>query len=188
MKLIFTNCYSFNGFDHVLSKNAMVLENILKRDAPILHAKEEELRLGKQGGDTPVVKKAKPAPSVNISPEKAELRKYRHVLDKLAHHPTFYAFGAPVDPVLLKIPTYFEIIKRPMDFGTIRKKFDKNRYETTNDLLADVKQVFVNCYLFNVPDDVVSKMGKELETEFIRLCKAKDLPTIQVSRPAPTHT
>ena len=36
-------------------------------------------------------------------------------------------FHKPVDPVLLGIPDYFDIIKHPMDFATIKVKLIKNK-------------------------------------------------------------
>lgn len=200
MRLIFTNCYTFNGFDHVISLNAKVLEGILNKEGPNLRKKEEQLRSG-ASSSTASASSSSPSPSSSkhlpgtsnnvkshsttklpkeISPAKAELRKYKSVLEKLTSHPSYYAFGAPVDPVLLQIPTYFDIIKKPMDFGTIRKKLDSNKYANADQLLKDAKQVFINCYLFNIPDDIVSKMGHDLQDEFNRLCSARGLRTITV--------
>ncbi|KAI8088239.1 hypothetical protein BDF21DRAFT_378346 [Thamnidium elegans] len=196
MRLIFTNCYTFNGFDHVISLNAKVLEGILNKEGPNLRKKEEQLRTGTSSSSTsasssPSSSKHLPGTSnikshsntkvpKEISPAKAELRKYKSVLEKLTNHPSYYAFGVPVDPVLLQIPTYFDIIKKPMDFGTIRKKLDTNKYANADQLLKDAKQVFINCYLFNIPDDIVSKMGHDLQDEFNRLCSARGLRTITV--------
>lgn len=187
MRLIFTNCYTFNGFDHVISLNAKVLEGILNKEGPNLRKKEEQLRTS-SGSSSSSSSKHLPGkghssstkPSKEISPAKAELRKYKNVLEKLSSHPSYYAFGVPVDPVLLQIPTYFDIIKKPMDFGTIRKKLDSNKYANADQLLKDAKQVFINCYLFNIPDDIVSQMGHELQNEFNRLCTARGLRTINV--------
>lgn len=195
MRLIFTNCYTFNGFDHVISLNAKVLEGILNKEGPILRKKEEFLKSGATSSSSSSSSSpsssskhlpgSKPSPSntklsKEISPAKAELRKYKSVLEKLTNHPSYYAFGVPVDPVLLQIPTYFDIVKKPMDFGTIRKKLDSNKYANADQLLKDAKQVFINCYLFNIPDDIVSKMGRDLQTEFNRLCTARGLRTINV--------
>ena len=34
----------------------------------------------------------------------------------------------PVDPIALGVPNYFEVIKRPMDLGTIKTKLHNNTY------------------------------------------------------------
>lgn len=60
-------------------------------------------------------------------------------------------FNAPVDPMALNIPTYFNIIKEPMDIGTIRNKVDKLAYKNINDLKSDIEQVLKNCFTFNAP-------------------------------------
>jgi hypothetical protein len=39
-----------------------------------------------------------------------------------------WLFHEPVDPVRLKIADYLDIIKHPMDFGTIKKKLYSNAY------------------------------------------------------------
>ncbi|RCI03150.1 hypothetical protein CU098_000195, partial [Rhizopus stolonifer] len=201
MRLIFTNCYTFNGFDHLLSQHAKTLENILNKEGPALRRKEEELKneaitnttvVHTSNGHTkpsPAVATTPSTPPVATSPSSAtspnlvELRKYKSVLDRLRHHPHYFAFGAPVDVELLQIPTYHDIIKKPMDFGTIRRKLDKGKYTHPDQLLKDAKQVFINCYMFNMPDDVVTQMGKDLQAEFNRLSSSRGLRTIQIDLP-----
>ncbi|KAI8388692.1 Bromodomain-containing protein [Radiomyces spectabilis] len=198
-RLIFTNCYTFNGFDHPISHSAKTLETIFNKEIPNLRRKEEQLNAEATASPSPSpapangTKTSKPAPakpreksaSASPNPVKNELRKYKSVLDKLQSHPSYYAFGAPVDPVLLQIPMYFDIIKNPMDFGTIRKKMEDSEYRSTEALLKDVEQVFVNCYLFNLSDDIVYQMGKELEARFNKLCAAKGLKGVHVSMDPP---
>lgn len=48
-----------------------------------------------------------------------ELRPCWRILQTLKKHPSSWPFLEPVDPIALGIPTYFEIIKEPMDFSTI---------------------------------------------------------------------
>ena len=77
-----------------------------------------------------------------------------------------YPFMVPVDPVALNIPSYHSIIKKPMDFGTIKTKLDNGEYENAKEFEADAKQVFQNCYKFNRPGDDIYKIGQELESIF----------------------
>jgi hypothetical protein len=62
-------------------------------------------------------------------------------------------FNKPVDPLADGCPDYFEIIKNPMDFGTIKERLDSNFYLFANQFKADVELVFYNCFLYN-PDDL----------------------------------
>jgi len=87
-------------------------------------------------------------------------------LKKPRHWQANQYFLAPVDPVALQIPTYWKVVKKPMDLGTVQSKLDANEYEKAKDFEEDVRQVFKNCYLFNKPGDLVYKSGEELEKLF----------------------
>lgn len=43
-----------------------------------------------------------------------------------------YYFTEPVDPVKYNIMDYFDIVSKPMDLGTIKKKLAHNCYSTPN--------------------------------------------------------
>jgi len=75
-------------------------------------------------------------------------------------------FTHPVDPVALNIPTYFQVIKKPMDLSTVRQKLDNGLYEKAKDFEEDVRLVFKNCYKFNPEGDYVYSRGQELEKLF----------------------
>jgi len=51
-----------------------------------------------------------------------KFNEYDKILDKLMAQPNAWPFNKPVDPVELKIPDYFDIIRKPMDLGTVKKK------------------------------------------------------------------
>ena len=48
------------------------------------------------------------------------------ILDELLNHPISRVFSEPVDPVADEAPDYFDIIKTPMDFSTVRKNWMKD--------------------------------------------------------------
>ncbi|KAH7330864.1 hypothetical protein KP509_20G005700 [Ceratopteris richardii] len=56
-------------------------------------------------------------------PEKKVLR---GILDKLQKKDRYGAFSAPVDAN--EVPDYYDVIKEPMDFGTMRKRISSNFY------------------------------------------------------------
>ena len=85
-------------------------------------------------------------------------------------------FAEPVDPVELGIPDYFDVIKQPMDLGTIIKELEKGRtrgwhtikYKTPGDVLKDVALVWHNCFTYNVEDAVIRGMCRKCQTVFER--------------------
>jgi hypothetical protein len=65
--------------------------------------------------------------------------------------------------VKLNIPDYFTIIKNPMDFGTVKSKFQAGEYSSSDELYADMKLVFYNCRLYNKPETDIVKMCNNVE-------------------------
>ena len=45
----------------------------------------------------------------------------------------------------------------------MRRKFDKHRYHSSEELCADIKLMFTNCYEYNKPGSLIFKEAKELE-------------------------
>lgn len=41
-----------------------------------------------------------------------------------------FFYQKPVDPVALALPDYYEVVKKPMDLSTIKKKFDTYQYNS----------------------------------------------------------
>ncbi|TMW55146.1 hypothetical protein Poli38472_013908 [Pythium oligandrum] len=64
-------------------------------------------------------------------------------------------FNTPVDPVALGLTTYNDIIKKPMDLGTIRSRLSAGQYVTPDEFAADVRLVFENAKTFNPPTHYV---------------------------------
>lgn len=100
-------------------------------------------------------------------------------------------FNQPVDPVLLNIPDYPNIIKHPMDFGTVhqvclscfyaffscavvRRFIDVNHkqrmidgtYKTPDDFISDMRLVFRNAFVYNRQGTDVWNMAEKLSRQF----------------------
>jgi len=60
-----------------------------------------------------------PTESLGLDPALAECHR---ILIDLRKHADAAPFNQPVDPVSLNIPDYFNVIKNPMDLGTIMVK------------------------------------------------------------------
>lgn len=85
-----------------------------------------------------------------------------------------WPFLYPVDPVALNIPTYFKIVKKPTDLGTIKMKLDNGEFNTAKEFHAEVKLMFQNCYKFNPVGDNIHELGKQLEVIFDELWATKE--------------
>jgi len=84
------------------------------------------------------------------------------VLRILRDHEHGWVFNCPVDPVELGLPDYFDIIKNPMDLGTINKKLDKGEYSSIEAFDTDVRLTFDNAMLYNEMNSPVHTMAKTL--------------------------
>lgn len=74
-----------------------------------------------------------------------------------------WPFYKPVDADGLGLTDYHQIIKTPMDLGTVKSKLENREYKKTEDFAADVRLIFTNCYKYNPPDHEVVAMAKKLQ-------------------------
>jgi hypothetical protein len=73
--------------------------------------------------------------------------------------------------VALDIPDYPEVIKNPMDLGTIWKKLQDGQYNDASEVLADLDLVWSNCLLYNPPGNAISDWAIELRNEHKKMAK-----------------
>lgn len=81
------------------------------------------------------------------------------MLTTLHRNQKAYIFSNPVDFVELKIPDYPNVVKNPMDFGTIKMKLREHKYERIQDFMDDMELVFYNCRLYNGTESDVGQIG-----------------------------
>eukprot|EP00934_Nitzschia_sp_Nitz4_P009288 Nitzschia sp. Nitz4//scaffold5_size260463//251124//251957//NITZ4_001033-RA/size260463-augustus-gene-0.112-mRNA-1//-1//CDS//3329555493//9278//frame0 len=58
-------------------------------------------------------------------------------------------FRVPVDWKAMGLFDYPQIIKKPMDLGTVKKKIAARKYSTLQEAADDVRQVWTNCMTYN---------------------------------------
>jgi len=86
-----------------------------------------------------------------------------------------WPFYKPVDAGLLGLHDYHEIIKKPMDLGTVKAKMDERSYRSAAEFAGDVRMIFTNCYKYNPPDHDVVAMARKLQDVFeMRYAKIPD--------------
>lgn len=81
-------------------------------------------------------------------------------------HQFSWPFQNPVDAVKLNLPDYHNIIKQPMDLGTIKKRLENNYYWKAQEAVDDFQTMFDNCYIYNKPGEDVVVMAQSLEKIF----------------------
>jgi hypothetical protein len=79
--------------------------------------------------------------------------------------------------VKLDIPTYYTVIKKPMDMLTMRKKFNAGEYPNATKFFEDFKLMIQNCFVFNPSSMPVNQAGVDLQRLFDE--KWKHLPPLR---------
>ena len=82
------------------------------------------------------------------------------ILERMYNHDDGGWFRQPVTETIA--PGYFDIIKNPMDFSTIMRKFNENQYSTPFQFCEDVWLVFNNTWKFNKKSHRVYKAATKV--------------------------
>ena len=83
-----------------------------------------------------------------------------------------------------KAPDYFEVIKTPMDFSTIKNNINHFKYADYTSIIADTRLVFTNCCAYNEPGSNIYETGVRMSQFFeSRAKKAGLLDTKQLASP-----
>uniref|UniRef100_A0A8C1D1B9 Bromodomain adjacent to zinc finger domain, 2Ba n=1 Tax=Cyprinus carpio carpio TaxID=630221 RepID=A0A8C1D1B9_CYPCA len=110
--------------------------------------------------DSPAcVKRAKTARDNN-----RDLGLCRILLAELERHQDAWPFLTPVN--LKSVPGYRKVIKRPMDFSTIREKLVSSQYQNLETFIIDVNLVFDNCEKFNEDNSDIGRAGHNMRKFF----------------------
>lgn len=82
-----------------------------------------------------------------------------------------FVFREPVDPELLGIPQYFDIIPRKdaRDLRTIRQKLDADKYDSVEAWEADMELMIDNAIKFNGADSEVGKIAVLVRNKYREL-------------------
>lgn len=75
-------------------------------------------------------------------------------------------FLQPVTPS--DAPGYYDIVKRPMDFSTIKKKLESGQYKNLEEFHADMMLIKANCDLYNPPGHEARTDGEEVFTFYLQ--------------------
>ena len=91
----------------------------------------------------------------------------RQILKELQVKDVHSIFAAPVDPVALNIPNYLEVVKEPMDLGTIENRMNVNVIDSAEEFARLVRLTFTNAIEYNyMPDNSVHQAARAMLTIF----------------------
>ncbi|RUP51965.1 LOW QUALITY PROTEIN: hypothetical protein BC936DRAFT_144128 [Jimgerdemannia flammicorona] len=215
VRLMFANCYSYNGLGSPVQVEGTTLDayfedewkaefgqdgeevNLTIAETPDKDAsKVLELhdKLSRSLSGTNENRSLDPPASTPVlisrpTTSNMDLQKCQRILKRLVDDPASYEFMKPVDPVRQCIPHYVEVIKQPMDLGTIGNtlsfviftssplismcdvhsntmlRLDRNQIEIWSifeQFDFDVRLVFDNCLRFNQAGTFVYQQGQKM--------------------------
>jgi hypothetical protein len=83
-------------------------------------------------------------------------------------------FREKVDPVRDGAPGYNDIVKTPMDLGTVKKLLTSNEFKHISEWVKAVNLIWSNAMLYNQQGTLIQLIAQEMEMWFRR--KAENLP------------
>ncbi|RAL45288.1 hypothetical protein DM860_014698 [Cuscuta australis] len=110
------------------------------------------------------------------------------LLERLMKHKHGWVFNQPVDTVGLGLHDYYDIIKHPMDLGTVKSRLDSNWYKSPREFAEDVRLTFNNAMTYNPKGQDVHVMAELLLQIFENkwaLIEAEICPPTPASRKGP---
>ncbi|KAK4259903.1 hypothetical protein QN277_006189 [Acacia crassicarpa] len=97
------------------------------------------------------------------------MRMFSTIFRQITQHKWAWPFLEPVDVKGLELLDYYEVIEKPMDFGTIKSKMeakDGTGYKNVREIYADVRLVFKNAMKYNDEKNQYHVMAKSLLEKF----------------------
>lgn len=75
-------------------------------------------------------------------------------------------FQYPVTQLYGDLPGYFEVIKTPMDFSTVKKRIKRGHYSNVDQFIKDMRQIWLNAMIYNDEGSEVHGFAVKLSAEF----------------------
>ena len=153
VRLVWKNAFIFNAYDSLYFKAAKTLSDVFEKRVEELEKEASELEIG-------------------------TMERLNLLLEDLRANPLSEWFLEPLDPIALGIPDYPEVVKSPMDLGTIARKMERNQYMSTEDFAHDVRLVWQNAILYNSAESmfgvVAGILAQITDRRFALITRAAD--------------
>mmetsp|Transcript_34666 Transcript_34666/g.83734 ORF Transcript_34666/g.83734 Transcript_34666/m.83734 type:complete len:234 (-) Transcript_34666:329-1030(-) len=99
-------------------------------------------------------------------PTKKQWTAFSKILKTIGDRPDAEPFRVPVAWKELGLTDYPQLIKKPMDLGTVKTKIDAGKYSSINDAADDVRLVWKNCMTYNADGSDFFLLAKALSKRF----------------------
>ncbi|KIK24663.1 hypothetical protein PISMIDRAFT_98140 [Pisolithus microcarpus 441] len=140
---------------HSLSRITLVLPS-LKALKAAKAEKKSQLKSSTPSRDGEVKKALRP---VKLKPLREVLGK---LIAQIKKKDDYAFFIHPVDPD--KVPGYTDVIKNPMDFGTMNTKVERGKYRSLEEFSTDFRLVINNAKIFNPPGSIYYSEAERIES------------------------
>jgi hypothetical protein len=77
-------------------------------------------------------------------------------------------FRVPVDPERENADNYYDVIKHPMDFQTMKRKLSSSKYRNTQEFINDIQLICDNAKAYNGPVSLFTLVCDDLMAEVKR--------------------
>ncbi|KAK4304165.1 hypothetical protein Pmani_023885 [Petrolisthes manimaculis] len=135
--------------------------NYFEYDLPAPVPRQDPISLTPVNG---VVRPPVSAPSYRPTRNTNKLRHIELVIKKrLWEHEYSLRLREPINALEMNLPEYHNIVKWPMDLGTIKRRLQNRFYWSANECLHDFWWLFTNVYLYFKPRDPFVVTTKALE-------------------------
>lgn len=120
-------------------------------------------RPGRGGRHSPPASSAGPG---NSWSQDEFVDKCSRMVDQVRHSlgPSAPVFDRPVDGRL--VTDYYNVIKKPMDLGTLKQRLHQGYYSTPQQFAEDMRQIWTNCHLYNKKETPIDRAGRQAEQLF----------------------
>ena len=155
VRQVFYNSYTYNKKDSPVGKATKVLDDAFEARLSELVA---------SSGATPSVARVPSglAPISLVSTGPALISSVKAIVKSLLSHALSGPFREPLDWQKAGLTTYPDVIKTPMDLGTIMRKLDESVYSNVAGIKCDLELVWDNCITFNGRESWVGKHAGQL--------------------------
>ncbi|XP_077129004.1 bromodomain adjacent to zinc finger domain protein 2B isoform X15 [Ranitomeya variabilis] len=130
-------------------------------------SKDSKKRKSDENNVSPAKQESSPVskkPKTSTKDDSKDLALCSIILSEMESHADAWPFLLPVN--LKLVPGYKKVIKKPMDFATIREKLSSGQYPNFEAFALDVRLVFNNCETFNEDDSEIGRAGHKMRIHF----------------------